>query len=293
MEKTISERLLSSVLVCGYLFAVCILGVFTKNMIVLIPFVYAAVIFSSYVFWLKTEMKFPFYVHIGMTYLVLCHLESLSVKNWILVWTAIASLAILAQMVLGIKNHESFGKDSALKVIYERYRLTVSNNKKRLYRTTVHTLILFFIAWSELLFYDYRGYWIMISACAVFIGEDYGRIQIRGLRRIAGAFLGFAVGWIIMICNAGTISCIACFVCAVIVTAIVMPDKYILGSAGISLQAVCGYAMSEGSLTLDLLSERLVWTIVGASLAILLCMLSDKIFNSLYEDKTRYKLIER
>ena len=228
-----------------------------------------------------------------MTYLVLCHTDSLSVKNWILVWIAITLLAALVQMVLGIKNHESFGKDPAFKVIYERYKLTVTNNTKRLHRSTVHTLVLFLIAWSEFLFYDYRGYWIMISACAVFIGEDYGKIQIRGLRRIAGAFIGFAVGWIMMKCNAGTISFIIGYICAFIITTITMPNKYILGSAGISLQAVCGNAIAEGRLTLVLLSERFVWTVVGASLAILLCMLSDKVFSSLYEDKTRYKLIER
>ncbi|SHJ62365.1 FUSC family protein [Parasporobacterium paucivorans] len=293
MEKTIKYRMLSSFLTCAFLCAICLLGVLSKDVMILIPFLYAGINFVSYIFWMKTEMAFPFYFHIGMTYLILSNTESLSVYEWLILWCGITVIIVVTFLLIGVKKHESFGKDSAINMIIKKYKTSIHNNQLRIKRAAMHSIVLFIISWSEYLVHDYKGFWIMISAGAVMIGEDYGKIQTRGLRRIVGAFLGFAIGGVLLILGAGKIALISCYIIALIISCFAMPKKYILGSACIGLEAVSGNALAEGTLSSALIVERLIWTIVGAALAIGFCVICDKIIKNIYEDKSRDKIIAR
>lgn len=135
------------------------------------------------------------------------------------------------------------------------------------------------------------GYWIMVSASAVLIGEEYGKISARGKRRMAGTVVSMIVLSSLVFFNANTIALVVLLVLTMIGMGYFMPDKYIMGSACIGMNAaVCGVLVG-GTLSYAIVFQLVFWTVVGSLLTLVVCYVLDKLIPSLYEDYTKEKLI--
>jgi hypothetical protein len=70
-----------------------------------------------------------------------------------------------------------------------------------------------------------------------------------------------------------------------------MPKRYILGSASIATQATIANSLMDGGLGMGIVIERIVWTITGALLTIVLCYIFNYFFNKLYHNYEREKIV--
>ncbi len=68
---------------------------------------------------------------------------------------------------------------------------THKKNLGIVFHTGIHAFILLILGYIATSVYEYRGYWLMVSGLAVLIGDEYGKIITRGLKRILGALIGF------------------------------------------------------------------------------------------------------
>lgn len=273
---------------------VAFMGFITRNSLVFVPFLFAIINFCSYLFFKANKHKFPYYFHIGLLFLLTNNNVggNLSLKGIISVGIGLTALTACIMVVYRkIKGSPLFDKQSYINYICEKYKKLFEEDKLVIQRSAIHSGILFLLGWVSYAVYGHRGYWLLLSGSAVLIGEDMGKIHIRGLRRIAGAVAGFLIAAVFVLAGGSKAGLIILYIAATVGAFMLMPKKYILGSACIGLQATSANAFIEGKMGFTILLERAGWTIIGAVITIALCYIADKLFKNLYCDYERESLI--
>lgn len=176
---------------------------------------------------------------------------------------------------------------------YEKYKKLLEEDNLVILRSAVHSGILFLLGWISYIVYGHRGYWLLLSGSAVLIEEDLGKIHVRGMRRIIGAGAGFLIATVFVLADGTKTGLIILYITATVGAFMLMPQKYILGSACIGLQAAAANAFIEGKMGFTILLERACWTIIGALITLILCYIADRLFLNLYHDYKKDKLIYR
>lgn len=291
---SIFSKMILSLAVSLYLIFVCVLGAFTCHSAILVPFIFTVVHGCSYIFWKINNHKFPFYFHIGLLFLLtnnqVAGVESaVNIVKWGFLFTFLNLVRIFIR--LRKQGVPLYSADNLVQGTFLKYKNFFKENPTIIHRTFVHCLIIFAVSWVGYLVYDQRGYWLMLSASAVLIGGDYGKISIRGKRRIAGTFVCIVFLGGLVFFNANTVVLIAVMVISMIGINYFMPSKYIMGSACIGINAVTGNILISGDLSYAIVGQRVLWTIIGAVLTLMLCYVFDKLLPWMYQDYTKEKLI--
>ncbi|WP_409967365.1 FUSC family protein [Bengtsoniella intestinalis] len=238
--------------------------------------------------------KFPFYFHIGLIFLIINNQGGgVEVATDIVKWGLLLTVILL--VCTGMKLHKKgvpfHSADGIAQSTMCKYKTFFKENSGIIQRTLAHCLIIFVICWVGYFVYDHRGYWLIISASAVLIGGDYGRISMRGHRRMIGALISMVVLGGLVFWDANTVVLIAVAVTTMLGIGFFMPNKYIMGSACIGMHATVGNILASGDLSYTIVGQRVLWTILGAILTLVLCYVCDKLLPTLYQDYTKEKLI--
>lgn len=291
---SIFSKMIFSLAISLYLLLVCVLAALTSQYSILIPFIFTIIYACSYIFWKVNNYKFPFYFHIGAVFLVINYqVTGVEASVDIIKWGLLLTIMILAIRFVKLRKQgvPLYSNDHIVQSTILKYKTFFKENPIIIRRTLIHCLIIFSISWLGCLVYDHRGYWLIISASAVLIGGDYGKISVRGKRRIVGTFICIIFLGGLVFFNANTVVLIAVMVISMIGMNYFMPNKYIMGSACIGINAVTGNILISGDLSYTIIVERVIWTILGAILTLMLCYVFDKLLPSLYQDYTKEKLI--
>lgn len=296
ITKSCFNTFLSTLFTGINLTLVALMGFATRNTLIFVPFLFAIINFCSYLFFKSNKHKFPYYFHIGLLFLLTNNNVGgkLSLKYIVSIGFGLTVLIACIMVVhRKIKGATVFNQQSYTNYIYEKYKKLLEDDKLVVLRSAVHSGILFLLGWISYIVYGHRGYWLLLSGSAVLIGEELGKIHIRGLRRIVGAVVGFLIATIFVLTGSSKVGLIILYIVATIGAFMLMPQKYILGSACIGLQATSANAFIEGGLGFTILLERVCWTIIGAVITIALCYIADKLFKNLYCNYEKDSLIYR
>lgn len=295
-KKSCFNIFLSTLFVGISLTLVALMGFTTRNSLVFVPFLFAIINFCSYLFFKSNKHKFPYYFHIGLLFLLTNNNVggNLSSKGIIYIGIGLTVLTACIMVVRRrIKGAPFFNKQSYVNYLYEKYQKLLEEDNLVIQRSTIHSSILFLLGWISYAVYGHRGYWLLLSGSAVLIGEDLGKIHIRGLRRIVGAGVGFLIATVFVLAGGSKAGLIILYIAATVGTFMLMPQKYILGSACIGLQATSANAFIEGKMGFTIVFERACWTIIGALITLALCYIADKLFKNLYCYYEKESLIYR
>ena len=293
-KKSCFNTLLSTLFIGISLTFVALIGFATKNMMVFVPFLFAIINFCSYLFFKSNKHKFPYYFHIGLLFLLTNNNVggNLSLKSIVSIGIGLTiSIACIMIVRRKIKGAPFFNQQSYVNYLCEKYKELFEEDKFVIQRSAIHSGILFLLGWISYVVYGQRGYWLLLSGSAVLIGEDFGKIHVRGLRRIVGAGVGFLIAAVFVLAGGSKAGLIILYIAATVGAFMLMPQKYILGSACIGLQATSANAFIEGKMGFTILLERACWTIIGALITIALCYIADKLFKNLYCDYEKESLI--
>ncbi|WP_249030404.1 FUSC family protein [Tannockella kyphosi] len=211
------------------------------------------------------------------------------IVKWGLLFTVI--LLVFTFIRLRKKGAPLHSADSISQGAMCKYKTFFKENRMIIQRTRIHCLIIFVVCWVGYLVYDHRGYWLIISASAVLIDGEYGKIWTRGNRRIIGALISMIVLGGLVFWDANMVVLIAVAIITMIGIGFFMPNKYIMGSACIGMHATTANILASGDLSYSIVGQRVLWTIVGAVLTLVLCYVFDKLLPSLYQDHAKEKLI--
>lgn len=293
-KKSCFNTLLSTLFTGISLTFVALIGFATKNMMLFVPFLFAIINFCSYLFFKSNKHKFPYYFHIGLLFLLTNNNvgENLSLKSIVSIGIGLTiSIACIMIVRRKIKGAPFFNQQSYVNYLCEKYKELLEEDNQVIQRSAIHSGILFLLGWVSYAVYGHRGYWLLLSGSAVLIGEDFGKINIRGLRRIVGAGVGFLIAAVFVLAGGSKAGLIILYIAATVGDFMLMPQKYILGSACIGLQATSANAFKEGKMGFTILLERACWTIIGTLITIALCYIADKLFKNLYCDYEKESLI--
>lgn len=297
MKKTsATANLISTILICISLLGISMLGIFTLKILYIVPFIFSGIYFVSYLFWKTHNVNFPYYFHITLLFLLMNNglAAKLNYKKLMIAFMFIILLFSYISLHNSRKKQLEFEAISdAIKEICNRWKNMLRKNPGIVFHTGIHAVILLILGYVSAFVYEYRGYWLMVSGLAVLIGDEYGKIITRGLKRILGAFIGFFVGILLVSTNANGAILIIIFLLTYVGIFSLMPFKYILGSACIGLQAVLGNAMMQKCFGYEIFVQRMFWTILGTVLTFILCFMMDKLFENLYTSYTREPMIYR
>ncbi|MFI3166829.1 MAG: FUSC family protein [Bacillota bacterium] len=294
MEENILSKIISRTLLCLSLILVCAVGAIAAEYTVVVPFAFTAIYGFSYIFWKANNGKFPYYFHMALLFLIASNKDG-GVESvvGIVTWGLIITLIILAISFVKLRKNQMpmFSRDNVIQGMMHKYKTFFNENSHIMTKLLAHCLIVFLVSWIAYFVYDHRGYWIIVSASAVLIGGEYGRISARGKRRIVGAFVSAIVvgGLVFFDANTAVLVCVA--VATFFGIKFFMPEKYIMGSACIGMNATVCNILASGDLSYDIVIQRVLWTILGAILALALCWILDKVIPSLYQNYTKEKLI--
>lgn len=289
-----TTNLISTILICVSLFGISVLGIFTVAHIFIVPFAFAGIYFVSYLFWKTHNANFPYYFHIALLFLMMNNglAAKLNYRSLAILFTFITFLFSCISLNNSRKKGLEFRSISvSVSEIYNRWENMFQENTDIVFHAGIHACILLILGYIATLIYKYRGYWLMVSGLAVLIGDEYGKIITRGLKRILGAFVGFFIGILLVSLNAKEPILIVILLLTYVGVFALMPFKYILGSACIGLQAVLGNAMMQNCFSYEIFMQRMFWTIAGTILTFALCFLMDKSFPNLYTNYEKEPLI--
>lgn len=293
-KKSCFNTFLSTLFTGISLTFIALAGFATRNTLVFVPFLFAIINFCSYLFFKSNKHKFPYYFHIGLLFLLTNNNVGGNLSSKGIVSIGIGLTVLIACIVVvrrKIKGSPFFNQQSYTNYLYEKYKKLLEEDKLVVQRGAIHSGILFLLGWISYVVYGHRGYWLLLSGSAVLIGEDLGKIHVRGLRRIVGAGIGFLIAAIFVLTGSSKTGLIILYIAATVGAFMLMPQKYILGSACIGLQATAANAFIEGKMGFTILFERACWTIIGALITIALCYIADKLFKNLYCDYEKDSLI--
>jgi hypothetical protein len=272
------------------------LGVLTQDTMFLMPLLFSAIYIVSLVVWKAGGAKFPFYFHIALLYLLASTGVTDAMRPSVVVCLGLTILCLTALLLLieSLKQRDgAAGKRKAAAYLKTAYHRAVDDDPSFTKKACTHAIILLLVSIAGFIMLDHEGIWIMISASAVLIGDEIGPIQTRSARRIVGALIGFFVCIALVKLGASRTTLILTYVIATLGMMVLMPRKYILGSACIGLSATIAIALLTDSFGYTIALERLVWTIAGAVSTVFLCKLANWLISGLDTNYEREKLIAR
>lgn len=294
MEDNIISKILSNLKRYLLIMLACVLGAITAPYTILFPFIFSVIYACTYIYGKANNHIFPQYFFICLAFIIANNSASgvqsvPAILKWGLI--IIGVLLIFNFTKLLIKHTPLRSSDKIVHKTQPNYIKFVKENRSTIYKALVHSLILFIVSWVAYIVYDHRGYWMIISAAAVLIGNEYAKISVRGQRRIIGALISLIVLCGLIFFNANTIVLTIFAIVSTVCTTILMPKKYILGSACVSIQATVSNILISGDFGYEIVFQRVLWTIIGSILTLALCYIFDKLIPSLYENYTKEKLI--
>jgi hypothetical protein len=205
METTKVSRL-SVILLTGIaLILIVDMAVITREKIYMVPFLYGAIYFVTYLFWKAQGHKFPYYFHVGLLFLLMNNnmSENLTVVSVSIVGMCLVLIGVIISVLISLKKKESLHSSISLsKMMKVKYQELIRNNPNIILRASIHAVILVILAWIGCLGSEHRGFWFTLSGTAVLIGEEIGRIHVRGLRRIVGAVVAFVITGLLVVFSA-------------------------------------------------------------------------------------------
>lgn len=294
MKKSGFNIFLSTLFTGISLTLVALMGFITRNSLIFVPFLFAIINFGSYLFFKANKHQFPYYFHIGLLFLLTNNNIGIDLSSKIIVFIGIGLTVLTACIMIvrqKVKGTAFFDQQSYTNYLCEKYKKLLEEDDLVIHRSAIHAGILFLVGWISYAVYGHRGYWLLLSGSAVLIGEDLGKIHIRGVRRIIGTVAGFLIATVFVLAGGSKAEMIILYIAATVGAFMLMPHKYILGSACIGLQATSANAFIEGKMGFTILLERTCWTIVGAIITLALCYIADKLFKDLYCDYEKESLI--
>lgn len=286
-EKSCFHTLLSTLFTGISITLAALIGFSTRNMLPLLPFLFAVINFCAYLFFKANQHNFPYYFHIGLLFLLANNNVGGSLSSPKIIAIGMGLTLLIACIMVSYRKSKGrpfFNKQFYPKYLCKKYRDLFQRDEKVLLRSAVHSVILFLLAWISYAVYGHRGYWLLLSGSAVLIGEELGNIRIRGIKRILGAIVGFLIAGCFVLARSSKTGLICLYIVATLGVFRFMPQKYIFGSACIGLQATVANALMDGKMEFPIVLERLCWTIIGALITIALSYIANRIFKDLYRN---------
>lgn len=272
IKPTITSKLLNTLLICISIDAVFLAGYFLHGFPELTAYLYPVIVMISFVGYKISGIKFPFYFHVGLLFLLAsANAEKMNVQNAAALLLIADCIACIASLIKSKQNKLAFRGKCAIKAVWIENKEKFCNilkDSKLMCAVLLNGAVLFVAAYTGYLFQDYNGYWIILSTAAVLIGEETGKTKQRGLKRFFGCLLGFGIGILLVSLQVNRIVRILVFVAALVIPCLTMPKHYVIGSMSIGLSAVMGNSLMEATLSCKLVMERFIWTILGIVIAV-------------------------
>ena len=278
--KSGAEMTIMVALIEAGIFAVFLLIEPIKHCLWLLPVILPIINGAWYLVCKAGKVKSPLYFFITLIFLILVG-STITLNPLVILLIGLGTIVLSAISVCVIcKTHNiatNWGHISWYK-IFGKYKILFKKDPSVKKRLVLHATILFISGIFSAIFSDIHGVWISIAAASVLAGTDLDDIKGRSILGIIGALVSFIIASFLTMFNTSTLIAVILLILGVILVMSFPPmSKYALGSAGIGLAIVAISSLMVGSVSSELLWQRLGWVLLGVAIVIVVVFCGSRI----------------